>query len=64
LVSSGSVARQLAEQLSPIPASTAVICIGPRTAFDAQQAGLAVSHTAAERSIDALIDALLEFRDA
>jgi uroporphyrinogen-III synthase len=64
LVSSGSVARQLAEQLSPIPESTAVICIGPRTAFDAQQAGLIVSHTAAERSNDALIDALLEFRDA
>ena len=64
LVSSGSVARQLAEQLSPIPESTAVICIGPRTAFDAQQAGLVVSHTAAERSNEALIDALLEFRDA
>jgi hypothetical protein len=31
---------------------------------DAQQAGLIVSHTAAERSNDALIDALLEFRDA
>lgn len=64
LVSSGSVARQLAQQLSPIPASTAVICIGPRTAFDAQQAGLVVSQTAAERSNEALIDALLEFRDA
>ncbi|MBJ7433918.1 MAG: uroporphyrinogen-III synthase [Microbacteriaceae bacterium] len=64
LVSSGSVARQLAEQLSPIPKSTAVICIGPRTTFDAQQAGLSVSHTAAERSNEALIDALLEFRDA
>lgn len=64
LVSSGSVARQLALQLSPIPAETAVICIGPRTAFDAQKAGLVVSHTASERSNEALIDALLEFRDA
>lgn len=64
LVSSGSVARQLAQQLSPIPESTAIICIGPRTAFDAQQAGLVVSQTAAERSNEALIDALLEFRGA
>jgi uroporphyrinogen-III synthase len=64
LVSSGSVARQLAEQLSPIPASTAVICIGPRTAYDAREAGLNVSHTAAERSNEALVDALLEFRNA
>jgi uroporphyrinogen-III synthase len=64
LVSSGSVARQLAQQLSPIPPSTAVICIGPRTAFDATQAGLQVSHTASERTNEALIDAFLEFRDA
>jgi uroporphyrinogen-III synthase len=64
LVSSGSVARQLAEQLSPIPPTTAVICIGPRTAYDAREAGLVVSHTAAERSNEALVDALLEFRDA
>lgn len=64
LVSSGSVARQLAQQLSPIPSSTAVICIGPRTAYDAQKAGLTVSHTATERSNEALIDALLEFRGA
>lgn len=64
LVSSGSVARQLAEQLSPIPETTALICIGPRTAFDAQQAGLAVSHTAAERSNEALVEALLEYFDA
>jgi len=64
LVSSGSVARQLADQLSPLPETTAVICIGPRTAFDAQQAGLIVSHTASERSNEALIDALLEFRNA
>ena len=64
LVSSGSVARQLAQQLSPIPDSTAIICIGPRTAYDAREAGLVVSHTAAERSNEALVDALLEFRNA
>lgn len=64
LVSSGSVARQLAQQLSPIPPTTAIICIGPRTAYDAREAGLVVSHTAAERSNEALVDALLEFRNA
>ncbi|MDP4586472.1 MAG: uroporphyrinogen-III synthase [Microbacteriaceae bacterium] len=64
LVSSGSVARQLALQLSPIPPTTAVICIGPRTAYDAREAGLSVSHSAAERSNEALVDALLEFRNA
>jgi uroporphyrinogen-III synthase len=64
LVSSGTIARHLADQLSPIPRETAVVCIGPRTAFDAGNAGLTVSATAAERSNDALIDALLEHLDA
>lgn len=61
LVSSGSVARFLAEQLQPIPESTAIVCIGPRTAFDANAVGLNVSATAVERSNEALIDALLDF---
>jgi uroporphyrinogen-III synthase len=64
LVSSGSVARYLAEQLQPIPDSTAIVCIGPRTAFDASSVGLAVSATAAERTNEALIDALLDYLDA
>lgn len=64
LVSSGSIARQIALQLSPIPPTTSIICIGPRTAYDAQQAGLRVSHTAAERTNDSLIEALLEYLDA
>ena len=64
LVSSGSVARHLADQLQPIPASTAIICIGPRTAYDANNVGLSVSATATERSNEALIDALLEYLDA
>lgn len=64
LVSSGSVARYLAEQLQPIPETTAIVCIGPRTAFDASAVGLTVSATAVERSNEALIDALLEYLDA
>jgi uroporphyrinogen-III synthase len=64
LVSSGSIARQLAEQLAPVPETTTVICIGPRTAYDAGLAGLTVSETATERSNEALVDALLEYLDA
>ena len=61
LVTSGSVARQVAEQLAPIPDGTIVACIGPRTAFDARAAGLNVHVIAESRSADALVDALVEF---
>ena len=60
LVSSGSVARQIAAQLAPLPESTVVACIGPRTAFDARAAGLTVDVIAEERSADSLVAALLE----
>jgi uroporphyrinogen-III synthase len=60
LVTSGSVARQVAKQLSPLPAGTIVACIGPRTAFDARAAGLTVDVIAESRSADALVDALVE----
>jgi len=60
LVTSGSVARQIAEQLAPLPADTVVACIGPRTAFDARGAGLTVHLIAETRSADALVDALVE----
>ncbi|NYF09188.1 uroporphyrinogen-III synthase [Leifsonia sp. AK011] len=60
LVSSGSVARQIAEQLAPLPESIVVACIGPRTAFDARAAGLRVDVIAEDRSSDSLIDALVE----
>jgi uroporphyrinogen-III synthase len=60
LVSSGSVARQIAAQLAPLPEGTVVACIGPRTAFDARAAGLTVDVIAEERSADSLVAALLE----
>lgn len=60
LVSSGSVARQIAAQLAPLPPSTIVACIGPRTAFDARAAGLAVDLIAEDRSSDSLVAALVE----
>lgn len=60
LVTSGSVARQIAEQLAPLPAETLVACIGPRTAFDARDAGLTVHLIAETRSADSLVEALVE----
>ena len=61
LVTSGSVARQIAAQLAPLPAETVVACIGPRTAFDARDAGLAVHLIAESRSADALVEALVDY---
>jgi uroporphyrinogen-III synthase len=60
LVSSGSVARQIAAQLAPLPATTLVACIGPRTAFDARAAGLTVDVIAEDRSADSLVASLAE----
>lgn len=60
VISSGSVARQVAEQFAPLPASTVVVCIGPRTAFDARDAGLTVHRIAEERTTTALVRALAE----
>jgi uroporphyrinogen-III synthase len=60
LISSGSVARQIAEQLAPLPEDTVLACIGPRTAFDARAAGLRVDVIAEFRSADSLVDALVD----
>ncbi|WP_314103375.1 uroporphyrinogen-III synthase [uncultured Frigoribacterium sp.] len=60
LVTSGSVARQIAAQLAPLPESTVVACIGPRTAFDARAAGLPVHLIAETRSAAALVEAVVE----
>ncbi len=64
LVSSGSVARQIAAQLAPLPTATLVACIGPRTAFDARAAGLTVDVIAEDRSADSLVAALVEHATA
>jgi uroporphyrinogen-III synthase len=60
LVTSGSVARQIAAQLAPLPTTTIVACIGPRTAYDARAAGLAVDVIAEFRSATSLVEALVE----
>jgi uroporphyrinogen-III synthase len=61
LVSSGSVARQIQAQLAPLPESTIVACIGPRTAFDARAAGLSVDVIAESRTTESLVEGLAEF---
>jgi uroporphyrinogen-III synthase len=61
LVTSGSVARQLAAELPVLPAAIVIACIGPRTAFDARAAGLPVHVIAEERSAESLIEALVEY---
>ncbi|MBA8814904.1 uroporphyrinogen-III synthase [Frigoribacterium faeni] len=60
LITSGSVARQIAAQLAPLPAGTLVACIGPRTAFDARAAGLPVHLIAETRSAAALVQAVVD----
>jgi uroporphyrinogen-III synthase len=60
LITSGSVARQIAAQLAPLPDSVVVACIGPRTAFDARAAGLPVHLIAESRSASALVEAVVE----
>lgn len=60
LVTSGSVARQVQAQLAPLPDSTVVACIGPRTAFDARAAGLTVHVIAEDRSAASLVSGLVE----
>jgi len=60
LIPSGSVARQVRDQLAPLPAETIVACIGPRTAFDARAAGLTVHLIAESRSIPSLAEAVAE----
>ncbi len=58
LVTSGSVAEQVAAQFPRLPESTLVAAIGPRTARDARRLGLSVDVVAAETNIDSLIAAI------
>ena len=60
LVTSGSVAEQVQQQLGPVPESTLVAAIGPRTARDARSTGLRVDAIAADRSAESLVDTVAE----
>ncbi|MRG59812.1 uroporphyrinogen-III synthase [Agromyces sp. CFH 90414] len=59
LVTSGSVAEQVQQQLGPIPETTLVAAIGPQTQLDAAKLGLRVDVVAEERSAESLIDAVV-----
>lgn len=60
LVTSGSVAEQVASQFGPLPASTIVAAIGPRTAKDARAVGLDVAVVSREQTVAGLIDSVVE----
>lgn len=60
LITSVSVARQVQQQLAPLPVGTVVVAIGPFTAFEARAAGITVDVIAESRTAEALVDALIE----
>lgn len=60
LVTSGSVAEQIAVQIGLVPSRTVLACIGPRTAVDAESAGLRVDLVARERTSESMIATLEE----
>lgn len=59
LVTSGSVAEQVVEQLSPLPTTTLIAAIGPRTAKDAAKAGLPVHIVSPRQTVHDLLDAIV-----
>ncbi|QDZ15622.1 uroporphyrinogen-III synthase [Humibacter ginsenosidimutans] len=60
LVTSGSVAEQVQLQLGPLPETTFVAAIGPRTARDAKAVGLKVDVIAVDRTAESLVDSVAE----
>lgn len=57
LVSSGSVARELARSLAPLPPLTIVIAMGPPTARALDDAGITPDAVASEHTVDGMLDA-------
>ncbi|GAB3610287.1 hypothetical protein GCM10027414_24130 [Humibacter ginsengiterrae] len=60
LVTSGSVAEQVQQQLGPVPERTLVAAIGPRTARDARHYGLRVDVVASDRTAESLVDVVAQ----
>ncbi len=60
LVTSGSVASQVARRMAPLDPRTRIACIGPGTADAARAVGLPVHVVGRSRSAEALLDAVAE----
>ncbi len=59
LVSSGSIAREIAAQFAPLPERALIVCIGPHSAADARAVGLRVDAVATRPSGPGLVEALV-----
>lgn len=57
-ITGGSIAARVADEFAPLPDSTRVVCIGPRTAGEASTSGLTVAAVAQDRNASALVEAL------
>lgn len=60
VLSSGTVAKQVFDQLGALDETVTVACIGPQTAKDAEATGLRVDVVAADRTMESVIEALIE----
>jgi len=58
LVTSGSVADEIATQLGDIPEGTFVLALGPRTSSDARHAGVRVDETTPDGTVESMVAAL------
>ncbi len=59
VLTAGSVAARVADEFPELPADTRLVAIGPRTASEAEAAGLAIAAEADGRSGASIVDALV-----
>jgi len=62
VLTAGSVAARVADEFPDLPASTRLVAIGPRTASEAEAAGLSIAAVADGRSGASIVDALIALR--
>ncbi len=60
VVTSGTVAKQIAEQFGQLSDDIVVVCTGPQTAKDAKAAGLQIDLVAPTHSVESMVDVLAE----
>ncbi|HWL03040.1 MAG TPA: uroporphyrinogen-III synthase [Microbacteriaceae bacterium] len=63
VLTAGSVAARVADEFPVIPPTTRLVAIGPRTASEAEAAGLSIAAVAHGRSGAAIVDTLLELAE-